>query len=126
MALKLDDLELSYGQLDQASAWFAGVLAAKGVARGDRVAIMLPNVPHFAVCYYGVLRAGAALVPLNVLLKRAEIAFHLRDCGAKLLFAWEGFAADAQPAAQDAETECVVVSPRGFEPPLPAAESRFA
>ena len=62
VALKLDDLELSYGQLDQASAWFAGVLAAKGVARGDRVAIMLPNVPHFAVCYYGALRAGAVVV----------------------------------------------------------------
>jgi len=124
VALKLDEIELSYAQLSEASAWFAGVLAAKGVARGDRVAIMLPNVPHFAVCYYGALRAGAVVVPLNVLLKRAEIAFHLRDCGAKLLFAWEGFAGEAQPGAQDAQAEWVLVSSRGFEPPLPAVEPR--
>ena len=124
VAVRLDDVELSYGQLNEASAWFAGVLAEKGLARGDRVGIMLPNVPHFAVCYYGVLRAGGVVVPVNVLLKRREVAFQLRDCGARLLFAWAGFAGEAQPAAQDADAECVLVAARGFEPPLPAAEPR--
>ena len=123
VAVRLDDVELSYGQLNEASAWFAGVLAEKGLARGDRVGVMLPNVPHFAVCYYGVLRAGGVVVPVNVLLKRREAAFQLRDCGARLLFAWEGFAGEAQPGRRRGR-DCVLIAPRGFEPPLPAAEPR--
>src|ERR1700756_4604965 len=83
-ALKLDDAVLSYGMLDGATAHVAGLLRAKGVAPGDRVGIMLPNVPHFALCYYGVLRAGAVVVPMNVLLKGREVAFYLRDPGAKV------------------------------------------
>ena len=50
------------------------LLRAKGVEPGDRVGIMLPNVPYFAVCYYGALRAGAVVVPMNVLLKEREVA----------------------------------------------------
>ncbi len=56
---------------------------------------MLPNVPEFPIAYYGVLRAGGIVVPMNVLLKRREIAFYLEDSGAKLLLAWHGFAAEA-------------------------------
>jgi len=58
-ALKLDDAEMTYAQLDDASARLAGLLTEKGVGPGERVGIMLPNVPYFAVVYYGVLRAGA-------------------------------------------------------------------
>ena len=57
---------------------------------------MLPNVPEFPIAYYGVLRAGAVVVPMNVLLKRREIAFYLEDSGAKLLLAWHGFAEEAR------------------------------
>ncbi len=57
---------------------------------------MLPNVPEFPVAYYGVLRAGGVVVPMNVLLKRREIAFYLEDSGAKLLLAWHGFAEEAR------------------------------
>ncbi len=59
-ALKLDDLELTYSQLDDASARVAGLLAAMGIEPGDRVGIMLPNVPYFPVVYFGVLRAGGS------------------------------------------------------------------
>jgi long-chain acyl-CoA synthetase len=114
VALKLDDGELSYAQLDGATAHVAGLLRQKGLAPGDRVGIMLPNVPHFAVCYYGVLRAGGVVVPMNVLLKRREVAFYLRDSGAKLLFAWHGFADDAQAGVNDAGAECVIVEPSEF------------
>jgi long-chain acyl-CoA synthetase len=124
VALRLDDLELSYARLDRAAARFAGLLGERGIAPGDRLGIMLPNVPYFAVCYYGVLRAGGIVVTLNVLLKRREVAFHLRDCGARLLFAWEGFAPEAQPGARDAEAECVLVAPGRFEQSLAAAEPR--
>ena len=75
---------------------------------------MLPNVPHFPVCYYGVLRAGAIVVPMNVLLKRREVAYYLSDSGAKLLFAWEGFAEAARPGAEEAGAECIIVDTAGF------------
>ena len=57
---------------------------------------MLPNVPEFPIAYYGVLRAGGVVVPMNVLLKRREIAFYLEDSGAKLLLAWHGFGEEAR------------------------------
>jgi long-chain acyl-CoA synthetase len=124
VAIKLDDAELSYAALNAASAHVAGLLADHGVGAGDRVGIMLPNVPYFLVCYYGVLRAGGVVVPMNVLLKRREVAFYLKDSGAKLLFAWHGFAEDAQAGADDAGAECVIVTPREFEQTVGAAEPR--
>src|SRR5690348_5661491 len=124
VALKLDDMEVSYGLLDEGSARLAAFLADRGLEPGDRVGIMLPNVPYFAICYYGVLRAGGVVVPMNVLLKRREVAFYLGDSGARILFAWEGFADDARPGAQDADAECVIVAPGEFEQLLGGAESR--
>jgi len=124
VALKLDEAEVTYGQLDAATALMAGLLAEHGISAGDRVGIMLPNVPYFAVCYYGVLRAGAVVVPMNVLLKRREVAFYLRDPGAKLLLAWQGFAEDAQTGAQDAGVECLLVTPGEFEQTLAATQPR--
>jgi long-chain acyl-CoA synthetase len=122
IALKLDDAEFTYAQLDEGSARVAGLLRAKGVGPGDRVGIMLPNVPYFPVVYYGVLRAGGIVVPMNVLLKRREVAFYLRDPEAKLLFAWHGFAEDAEQGAEDAGVECVLVTPGKFEQRLAEAE----
>ncbi|MHB8659208.1 MAG: long-chain-fatty-acid--CoA ligase [Solirubrobacteraceae bacterium] len=124
LAVKLDGGELTYAQLDEAAGRAAGLLAAHGVARGDRVGVMLPNVPYFPVCYYGVLRAGAVVVPMNVLLKRREVTFYLEDSGAKLLFAWEGFAEDARAGAEAAGADCVVVEPGRFERELAGAPAR--
>jgi long-chain acyl-CoA synthetase len=124
VAVKLDDTEVSFGMLDEAAARVAGVLAERDFAAGERVGIMLPNVPYFATCYYGVLRAGGVVVPMNVLLKRREVAFYLRDSGAELLFAWEGFADDARAGAEDAGAESVIVAPGSFEELLAAADPR--
>ncbi len=124
VAIRLDDSELTYALLDGASAHIAGLLAEKGVSPGDRVGIMLPNVPHFAVCYYGALRAGCVIVPMNVLLKRREVAFYLGDSGAKLVFAWHEFAKDAESGAEDAGAECVLVEPGEFEQLTGAAARR--
>src|SRR6267378_682641 len=118
VGVKLDDLDLTYGQLDEATARVAGLLESKGVERGDRVGIMLPNVPYFPICYHGVLRAGGVVVPMNVLLKEREVAFYLSDPEAKLVFAWEGFAQDAEAGAKDAGAECILVSPGSFEQTL--------
>jgi long-chain acyl-CoA synthetase len=124
IALKLDDVELSYAQLDQASTRIAGLLAEKGFSPGDRVGIMLPNVPYFAMCYYGVLRSGGVVVPMNVLLKKREVGFYLEDPGAKVLFAWEGFAEAAEAGAEQAGAQCVLVAPGEFENVLAAADPR--
>ena len=115
VAVKLDDSELSYAALDDAAARTAALLRAKGVQPGDRVGIMLPNVAYFAICYYAALRVGAAVVTMNGLLKEREVAFHLGDSGAKLLLAWHEFAGAARAGAEQADAECVLVEPGGFE-----------
>ncbi|MGH2982904.1 MAG: long-chain-fatty-acid--CoA ligase [Solirubrobacterales bacterium] len=124
MALKLDDLELTYSQLDDASARVAGLLVAMGIEPDDRVGIMLPNVPYFPVVYFGVLRAGGVVVPMNVLLKGRETAFYLSDPEAKAVFAWHDFAAAAEVGADEAGAECVLVRPGDFEQLLAATEPR--
>jgi long-chain acyl-CoA synthetase len=97
------------------SGWTTTLLRAKGVAPGDRVGVMLPNVPYFPVAYYGALRAGAVVVPMNVLLKEREVAFYLADSGAKALLAWHEFAAAAHAGAEQTEAETVLVEPGAFE-----------
>ena len=121
-SIKLDDFELSFAGLDQASARLAGVLRAKGIEPGDRVGLMLPNVPPFAIAYYGIARAGAVVVPMNVLLKRREVAFYLQNSGAKLLLAWHQFADEAQAGADDAGVEHLSVEPAAFAELLAEAE----
>src|SRR4051812_16775582 len=114
-ALKLDDTVVTYAQLDEASARVAGLLAAQGLEPGDRVGIMLPNVPYFGIVYYGVLRAGGVVVPMNVLLKGREVAFYLEDSGAKHLFAWHDFGEAATAGAGEADAEAILVKPGEFE-----------
>jgi long-chain acyl-CoA synthetase len=76
---------------------------------------MLPNVPYFPAIYYGILRAGGVVVPMNVLLKGREVSFYLGDPGAKLLFAWHGFAEHAEQGAAEADADVVLVEPGKFE-----------
>ena len=108
-AVKLDDVVLNYQLLEEGSARVAGMLRERGIAPGDRVAMMLPNVPFFPPIYYAILRVGGIVVPLNVLLRRREIAYHLEDSGAKVLFAWQDFADEAAAAAQDVGAELIPV-----------------
>src|SRR4051795_6670577 len=115
VALKLDDAELTYAQLDEASARVAALLESKGFEAGDRVGIMLPNVPYFAAVYYGVLRAGGTVVPMNPLLKGREVEFYLSDPGAKIFFAWHDFAEAAEKGAEEAGAELILVKPGEFE-----------
>jgi long-chain acyl-CoA synthetase len=114
-ALKLDDAVVTYAQLDDGSARVAAMLREKGIEPGDRVGIMLPNVPYFAVVYYAVLRAGGVVVPMNPLLKGREVKFYLEDPGAKLLFAWGDFEDAARQGADEAGAELVLVKPGEFE-----------
>jgi long-chain acyl-CoA synthetase len=121
-AVKLDDLELSYEALEAGSARVAGLLAAKGVGPGDRVGLMLPNLPYFPFAFYGVLRLGAVVVPMNPLLKEREVAFHLSDSGAKVLVAWQQFSDAARAGADKAGADVLVVEPGEFEKQVAAAD----
>ena len=114
VAVRLGDLELTYGELDERSARLATLLREKGLEQGDRVGVMLPNVLEFPISYYGVLRAGGVVVPMNVLLKRREIAFYLEDSGAKVLLAWHGFGEEARAGAEEAGAELIEVEPESF------------
>ena len=80
-AFKLDDVELNYSMLDEGSARVAGLLKSKGLEPGDRVGLMMPNVPYFPAIYFGILRAGGVVVPMNVLLKGREVALLPRGPG---------------------------------------------
>jgi long-chain acyl-CoA synthetase len=120
-ALRLDDTVLTFDMLDESATRVAGLLKDRGLQPGDRVAIMLPNVPYFGAAYYGVLRAGGVVVPVNVLLKGREVAFYLADPSARFLFAWHGFADAAVEGARAAGTEAIIVEPGDFEQLLAGA-----
>jgi long-chain acyl-CoA synthetase len=100
--LRIGSLELSYRQVDVVSGRVAAGLRAAGLARGDTLAVQLPNVPEFVFTYFGALRAGITVVPLNPLLKAPEVAYHLQDSGARLLVTFEAFAGEATKGAAEA------------------------
>jgi long-chain acyl-CoA synthetase len=124
-ALLIDETAITYAGLDEATARVAGLLRERGVEPGDRVGIMLPNIPQFAFAYYGVLRAGRVVVPMNVLLKRREVDFYLGDSEAKAIFAWHEFAGEAEQGAAAAGAECIVVEPVSFARLLAGAEPDY-
>jgi long-chain acyl-CoA synthetase len=121
-ALRLDGSVLTYAELDEATARVARLLLAHGLEPGDRVGVMFPNVPEFAIAYYGVLRAGGVVVPMNVLLKRREVAFYLTDAQAKLVFTWHAMAGEAIAGADQAGADCIVVEPMEFARALAEVE----
>ncbi|TQC43188.1 long-chain fatty acid--CoA ligase [Rhodococcus sp. WS4] len=89
-AIVFGDDRISYAALDAAANQVANLLVTRGVRPGDKVALSCPNLPYFTVIYFGILKAGAVVVPLNVLLKAREVAYHLGDSDAKAYFAFEG------------------------------------
>src|SRR2546423_7402973 len=109
VAVRVDNAAMTYRALDEASARVAGLLHERGIEPGDRVGIMMPNVAEVPVVYYGVLRAGGVVVPMNPLLKAREVAYYLGDSGAGLIFAWHAFSGQARGGADQAEPETIVV-----------------
>nr|WP_239080142.1 long-chain fatty acid--CoA ligase [Actinoplanes brasiliensis] len=89
-AVVLGDRRLTYAQVDAAANQVANLLVERGIRPGDKVALSCPNLPYFPVAYYGILKAGAVVVPLNVLLKGREIAYHLKDSQAKAYLCFQG------------------------------------
>lgn len=91
-AIVFNDTRLSYVALDKAANQVANALVAQGIRAGDRVALSCPNLPYFPIVYFGIIKTGAIVVPLNILLSPREIAYHLQDSGAKAYFCFEGTA----------------------------------
>ncbi|MCT9007465.1 long-chain-fatty-acid--CoA ligase [Streptomyces sp. NPDC054766] len=115
VAVRHDDSTLTYAELDDASARVAALLRDRGVLPGDRVAMTMPNVPLFPVLYYGIMRAGGVVVPMNPLLKAREVAFTLRDCGARIALVFPLFADEVTKAAAETGTDCLVTEPEAFD-----------
>jgi long-chain acyl-CoA synthetase len=91
-AVVLGEQRLTYAQVNAAANQVASMLVARGIRPGDKVALSCPNLPYFPIVYYGILKAGAVVVPLNVLLKGREIAYHLDDSDAKAYLCFQGTA----------------------------------
>ncbi|MGH3202671.1 MAG: long-chain-fatty-acid--CoA ligase [Streptosporangiaceae bacterium] len=106
-ALRMDDLVLSYAQLHAAAGRMSALLGSLGVEPGDRVGLMLPNVPAFPIAFYGALAAGAVVVPMNPLLKSREVSYYLGDSGAKAVIAWYAAAGEAAKGAADAGAQMI-------------------
>ncbi len=122
-AVRLDDLVLSYGELDRAVALAAGLLRSRGVGAGDRVGMQLPNLPYFPIVYFGALRLGAVVVPMNPLLRDREVAYHLSDSGARVMIGWHDFEQPGRVGSEQAGAECILVKPGEFEQLLAAADA---
>ena len=89
-ALVLGETSLTYAEVDAAACRVAHLLVELGVEPGDRVALSCPNLPQFPIVYFGILKAGAVVVPLNVLNKPREITYYLDDTDAAVAFCFEG------------------------------------
>ena len=84
--------DITFAELDRASAAYAGWLRANGVEPGDRAGVFLPNCPQFAIAFLGILRAGAVYVPINPMFRARELAHELSDAGVRVLLALPEFA----------------------------------
>jgi len=106
-----NDATRSFAQVKETADRIANFLHAKGIRKGDRVAIFLPNLPHYPAVYFGILKAGAVCVTCNPLYTPGELNYQLNDAGAKALFCMDHpqFYDTAEKAIRDTSVETVVV-----------------
>jgi long-chain acyl-CoA synthetase len=104
-----DGGRMTYAELDALSDRCAAGLRRDGIGRGDAVALQLPNLPQFLIAYFGILKNGSVVVPLNVLLKAPEVEYHLTDSQARALITWSDFAVEAGKGAAGAGVDRIYV-----------------
>lgn len=129
-AIVWENVRLTYGELDNLSNRVANALVEMGIGYGDKVALNCTNLPYFPVVYYGIMKAGAVVVPLCVLFTPPEIEYHLRDSDAKAVFVFEG--SDELPMLQSTKAafdkvetcEHLVVMTADLMGPSPIAEHK--
>ena len=123
-AIIYDSFRMTYGQLDAVTNQFAQGLARLDIHRGDKVALLMPNLPQFIIAYFGIVKLGAVVVPINILLRSGEIEYALNDSEALALITWEGFLPEAVPGYKMAPLcrNLIVAQAPGSSTPLPAVE----
>jgi long-chain acyl-CoA synthetase len=107
-AMRFYGAVVTYGAMDERTARCASALAGLGVRKGDRVAVMLPNLPQFPIAFYGALRAGAVVVQMNPLYQSEELLAQLVDSGTKVLVALDIFRERIEPIMADAGLTAVI------------------
>jgi acyl-CoA synthetase (AMP-forming)/AMP-acid ligase II len=122
--------EISYASLDAVANAAARALRARGLRRGDRVAILSANRAEYLAVYYGIMRAGLVAVPVNFKFPRRTIHFILEDCGAKIVFCDQGRRADVPPGGKaicfeggGSEDFSYFLDPGPFDAVVPAADT---
>jgi len=105
--------ELTYGQVDRYSGAFAARLQAMGLEKGDRIAIMMPNVLQYPIAVFGALRAGLAVVNTNPLYTARELKHQLNDSGARAIVIMDNFASVLEAVIDDVEVEHVILTRMG-------------
>jgi len=95
-AIRFPSGEVSYAMMHDAVRRLANGLSKIGIRRGDRVALLLPNIPQYPIAFYAILRLGAVVVPINTMLKGRETAWLLENCEAKAIIAWQGIYEELQ------------------------------
>src|SRR5574343_222182 len=105
--------EITYRQLDAEASEFAGWLQAKGLKKGDRVALMMPNILQYPVALFGTLRAGCVVVNCNPLYTPRELEHQLKDSGASAIVIVENFANTLEQVIARTAVKHVGVTPMG-------------
>jgi long-chain acyl-CoA synthetase len=113
-AVVLEGSATSFGEVDRWSRHVAGFLLAHGVRAGDRVGLLLPDVPEYAALYYGILRLGAVVVPMCPLLDEAEVHHRLEASGASVVIGWAGSRSALEPAARSRGVTVWLLEPGGL------------
>ncbi len=106
-----EGMQSTFAEIKENADRIANYLANKGITKGDRVAIFLPNLPHYPIIFFGILKVGAVAVTCNPMYKASELNFQLKDTGAKIIFCMdhENFTPIAYDAVKDTQIETVVV-----------------
>ena len=102
-ALIFNDQQVSYEKLKEVTDRLASALKRMGLGVGDRMALMLPNVPHFTMSYFALLKIGVTIIPVSILYKSEEIHHQLEDSEVKGIIFWEGFRQSVRKAVQGLE-----------------------
>ena len=114
-ALIMDEQKINYRQLEKEAINFGACLQKLGAEKGDRVLLVLPNVPQFPVSFFGAAHIGGINVPVNILYKEHEISFRLKDSAAKVMVVWEGYSAEPKKSFDKIDTckHLIVIKTKG-------------
>ena len=116
-----NDGKRTYAQVKDTADRLASFIASRGIKKGDRVAIFLPNLPHYPAIYFGILKAGAVCVTCNPVYTASELNYQLKDAGAKMVFVMDHpqFYPTAVKAIEGTDVETVVIcSVKSYLPPI--------